>query len=73
MAILHRHPYTETFIVLEGDVLFEVGDERVPAASGSVVVVPANTPHRFENVGPGRLLQIDIHASPRFETEWLTD
>lgn len=52
---LHRHPYSETFIVIEDSVLFQVGNEEVRASGGSVVVVPPNTPHRFENVGPGRL------------------
>lgn len=68
---LHRHPYSETFLVIEGNVLFQVGDQQIRASGGSVVVVPANVPHRFENLGPGRLFQIDIHGSERFETEWL--
>jgi quercetin dioxygenase-like cupin family protein len=68
---LHRHPYSETFLVIEGKALFQVGDEEVEATAGSVVVVPPNTPHRFTNIGPGRLFQVDIHASKQFETEWL--
>ncbi len=31
-----------------------------------IVVIPANTPHRFVNSGDTVLHQIDIHASPRF-------
>jgi quercetin dioxygenase-like cupin family protein len=68
---LHRHPYSETFIVIEGNVLFQLGEEEIRASAGSVVVVPANTPHRFTNPGPGRLFQVDIHASKQFVTEWL--
>ena len=68
---LHRHPYSETFLVLEGDVLFQLGDGERRVSAGCVVVVPANVPHRFINIGPGRLRQVDIHASPRFLTEWL--
>jgi len=68
---LHRHPYSETFLVIEGNVLFQVGDEEVRASGGSVVVVPRNVPHRFVNIGPGRLFQVDIHSSERFVTEWL--
>ncbi len=68
---LHRHPYSETFLVLEGDVLFQLGDRETRVSAGCVVVVPANVPHRFINIGPGRLRQVDIHGSPRFATEWL--
>ena len=34
--------------------------------AGVVVVIVANTPHRFVNSGNATLCQIDIHASPRF-------
>jgi quercetin dioxygenase-like cupin family protein len=68
---LHRHPYSETFLVLEGDALFQVGDTETRVAAGCVVVVPPNVPHRFVNLGPGRLRQVDIHAAALFETEWL--
>lgn len=68
---LHTHPYAETFVVLEGSAVFEVGGERIDALAGMVLVAPADVPHRFENAGPGRLLQVDIHSSDRFITEWL--
>jgi mannose-6-phosphate isomerase-like protein (cupin superfamily) len=35
------------------------------------VVIPAGQPHGFTNTGHTRLRQVDIHASPRFVTEWL--
>jgi mannose-6-phosphate isomerase-like protein (cupin superfamily) len=38
---------------------------------GEVVVAPAGVAHRFINSGDGRLRQVDIHESPRFDTEWL--
>jgi mannose-6-phosphate isomerase-like protein (cupin superfamily) len=68
---LHTHPYAETFVVLEGRATFEVGGTRIDAVAGMVLVAPAGVPHRFENAGPGRLLQVDIHSSDRFVTEWL--
>jgi len=39
--------------------------------AGDIVIVPANTPHRFVNAGSETLRQVDIHVSPRFVTEWL--
>lgn len=68
---LHRHPYAEVFVVLEGRARYTVGDETVEAGAGQVLIAPAGTPHRFVNAGPGPLKQIDIHASDRFDTEWL--
>lgn len=68
---LHRHPYPETFIVRSGRALFTVGDEKIEARAGQILVAPANTPHKFRNLGPGLLEQIDIHASSEFVTEWL--
>ena len=61
---LHVHPYDETFIVIEGRARFFVGDATLDAAKGDVVLGPRGVPHRFENLGPGRLQTIDIHHSP---------
>ena len=68
---LHSHPYPETFIMRAGHALFTVGDEQISAGPGQVLTVPAGVPHKFENLGPGRLETIDIHESPEFVTEWL--
>lgn len=68
---LHRHPYTETFVLRRGRAVFTVGDERFEASGGRVLVVPAFTPHKFEVVGPEPLVSTHIHANPTFVTEWL--
>lgn len=63
---LHVHPYDETFIITEGRARFFVGDQVIDVAAGEVVIGPKGLPHRFENLGPGRLQTIDIHHSPRW-------
>jgi mannose-6-phosphate isomerase-like protein (cupin superfamily) len=68
---LHRHPYEEVFVVLEGRATYVAGERELEARAGDIVVVPAGLPHRFFNAGDGPLRQVDIHVSPRFETEWL--
>lgn len=68
---LHRHPYDETWVVLEGHLTFTAGDERLAAGEGDIVIVPPDTPHKFTNDGPGASKLVCIHANPRFETEWL--
>lgn len=63
---LHVHPYDEVFIVREGSALFTVGGEPITAHRGDVVLGPANVPHKYDNLGPGRLRTTDIHVSPRW-------
>lgn len=67
----HRHPYAEVFVLLEGRATFIVDGATLEAAAGQVVVVEPGEVHSFVNSGDGPLRQIDIHASPRFITEWL--
>jgi mannose-6-phosphate isomerase-like protein (cupin superfamily) len=63
---LHEHPYVEVAFTIEGRATITVGDEEREVGAGGIVVIPANTPHRFVNSGDTTLRQIDIHASPRF-------
>jgi len=63
---LHTHPYVEVAFIIEGTATITVGNETREVKAGGIVVIPANTPHRFVNSGESILRQIDIHASPRF-------
>ena len=63
---LHTHPYVEVAFTLEGCATITVGDEERDVQAGGIVVIPANTPHRFVNSGDTVLRQIDVHASPTF-------
>jgi mannose-6-phosphate isomerase-like protein (cupin superfamily) len=67
---LHKHPYAETFIIRRGSAVFTVGTEQIPARAGQILVVPAETPHKFAT-GPSGYEAVHIHANPRFVTEWL--
>jgi mannose-6-phosphate isomerase-like protein (cupin superfamily) len=64
---LHVHPYDEVFMINEGRARFTVGDSTIDAEVGDVVLGPANIPHGYQNLGPGRLDTLDIHLSP----EWI--
>ena len=49
----HRHVRaSETFIVLDGEVLIEVGDEQRTAGPGHVAVLPRGLPHTFVVLSP---------------------
>lgn len=64
-AALHMHPYDEVFIVREERVRYTIGDTRIEAEAGDVVFGPAGVPHKFVNLGRGRLETTDIHLSDR--------
>jgi mannose-6-phosphate isomerase-like protein (cupin superfamily) len=68
---LHRHPYVEILIVVEGTATFDDGQSKRQVQAGEMAVVDAGQPHRFVNSGAGRLRQIDVHLNPKFITEWL--
>ena len=68
---LHRHPYGEVWVVVEGVGTFIAGDGTFVAGRGDVVYVPAETPHTFRNTGEVPLKMVCIHEAPRFSTTWL--
>jgi quercetin dioxygenase-like cupin family protein len=68
---LHSHPYDETWVVIDGQISFHPGGDRLEAGPGDIVIVPPETPHRFTNDGPRAAHLVCIHASPTFVTEWL--
>lgn len=70
---LHRHPYTETWVVLDGSVRFSVGTAVLEGTAGDTVVAPARVWHGFTNDGDGPLRMMCIHASPRIIQEWKDD
>jgi mannose-6-phosphate isomerase-like protein (cupin superfamily) len=70
---LHRHPYPEVFVTLEGDALFTVGDEEFTLHAGQIAIAPANTPHKFVSTGDVPLRQVDIHASGTMVQEELEE
>jgi quercetin dioxygenase-like cupin family protein len=68
---LHSHPYVETFIIQEGQATFTLGDDKLEAKAGDIIVAPANTPHAFVNSGADVLRSVDIHPVAEIEIVWL--
>jgi len=68
---LHRHPYDETWVVQEGSLTFQLGEERLKVQAGDIVIAPPGVPHKFTNDGPDASRMVCIHASPTMRTEWL--
>jgi len=70
---LHRHPYSETWIVRSGRARFTASGEELEVGPGDIVVVGSETPHKFKNLGPDRLELVCIHDSPRMIQESLEE
>ena len=51
---------------VDNRIMYTVGEAVIEAQAGEVVLGPKGVPHRFENLGPGRLQTIDIHHSSRW-------
>ncbi len=60
---VHRHE-DEVFYVLEGELEFQLGDQRFHAKVGSAVFLPKNIPHTFRNTGttPSKVLVVVLPA-----------
>ncbi len=70
---LHVHPYHEVFVLIEGQAEYRRGEERIEAGPGTVIVIPPETPHGFQNVGDTPLVQLGIHERGTMQQTWLDD
>lgn len=68
----HRHPYDEVQFIRQGRGLWTVNGEEFEAGAGDILVIKAGEVHSFRCIGPERLVQLDVHLSPRFIQENLT-
>jgi mannose-6-phosphate isomerase-like protein (cupin superfamily) len=68
---IHVHPYSETFVLLEGSGRWAAGEDIVELTANQVLVVPANTPHGFRNTGDVPLLVVSVHESGTLEQTFL--
>ena len=68
---LHVHPYSETFVLLEGSGRWTAGEAVTELSPNQMLVVPADTPPGFRNVGDVPLLVVTVHESGRLEQTFL--
>lgn len=59
---------TERYVILEGRGRAEVGDERIDATPGDVVIIPAGQAQRITNTSARDLVFLAI-CTPRFRAE----
>ncbi len=65
----HRHDFEETFILLEGEIETTFRGKKAMVRAGETVNIPANAPHRFQNVSQQRARMLCI-CSPAGQEEF---
>jgi mannose-6-phosphate isomerase-like protein (cupin superfamily) len=62
---LHHHDFDEAFYVLEGELIFQVGDALITKRAGEFAFAPRNVVHTFANHSdaPARYLLVITPAS----------
>jgi mannose-6-phosphate isomerase-like protein (cupin superfamily) len=64
----HVHPEEDdAFYILEGELVFTLGDGEVAAPPGTFVLVPPGAPHGFRNAGDVPVRMLNIHAPAGFD------
>lgn len=69
----HRHPYEETFIVLEGEMEAIVEGKTYTVKEGNIMVVPAGKWHEFTNKTDKKIKTVNIHPVAVMDTEWYSE
>jgi mannose-6-phosphate isomerase-like protein (cupin superfamily) len=65
----HSHPEDDVFYVLAGTISVLVGTEWVEASAGSLVLVPGEVTHDFENRGSERAGLLNLKTPGDFEDQ----
>jgi mannose-6-phosphate isomerase-like protein (cupin superfamily) len=64
----HAHPdEDDAFYIVEGEMTFVFGEQRVSAPPGTFVLVPPGTEHGFRNDHPHPVRMLNIHAPAGFD------
>ena len=61
LAHVHEQ-YEEIFYVLDGEIEYRIGDDWLPAGTGSTVCVPRGVVHAFRNVSPHPARHLALHS-----------
>jgi mannose-6-phosphate isomerase-like protein (cupin superfamily) len=67
---MEAHPHSDqTVVMLEGELVAEVGEERNTLRSGQSLIIPAGVKHRFRNEGSGPAFAFTVYAPPAYQTD----
>ena len=70
----NEHPKSEqVLIVLEGQVVAEIGTKTRTLKAGDSVIVPLGTRHRFVNKSNRQVVTFNVYAPPAYEPDEESD
>ena len=69
----HSHPFEQLVYIVEGRVMYHVGDESFDAGPGSLIRIPAHVQHYAEPVGDTPVLNLDVFAPMRDDYRHLVE
>jgi len=56
----------QVLLLVEGELEGEIGGEKRTLRKGDTCIVPAGTPHRFENRGKDRAVTFNVYSPPEY-------
>ncbi len=66
----NTHPHSDQVVlVLEGEVVAEIGEERITLVKNQCVTIPANVPHRFINEQSQTVFAFTVYGPPAYPTD----
>lgn len=67
---LESHPHSDqTVVMLQGELIAEVGLETGVLKSGESLIIPAGVKHRFHNNGDQTAFAFTVYAPPAYQTD----
>jgi len=63
----------QVVLVVTGELLAEVADEKKTLGPGDICIVPAGTPHRFVNTGKETSLSFNVYTPPEYPADQTYD
>ena len=61
-----HHAHEECFYILEGELEFLVGTEKIQASTGAYVTIPIGVPHTFANIGNAPARFLNTFTPPKY-------
>jgi quercetin dioxygenase-like cupin family protein len=69
-SLLHSHPWSEAFYILEGVIEIQAGEEKIVANPGCFIQIPSETAHSFQ-VRSATAKMLVLASSPAKASKYL--